>query len=61
MLRCMQIYLKGIQEHRKKQWPQLKRAREEGKIAYFSQTNYLLRDILLLHNVFFCLYFIGGS
>ena len=28
---------KEIQENRKKQWPRLKRAREEGKIAYFSR------------------------
>ena len=28
---------KEIQENRKKQWPRLKRAREEGKTAYFSR------------------------
>ena len=28
---------RGIQESRKKQWPRLKRAREEGKTAYFSR------------------------
>ena len=28
---------KQIQDNRKKQWPQLKRAREEGKRAYFSR------------------------
>ena len=34
MLKCI---AKEIQENRKKQWPWLKRAREEGKIAYFSR------------------------
>ena len=34
MLKCI---AKEIQEKRKKQWPWLKRAREEGKIAYFSR------------------------
>ena len=28
---------KEIQENRKKQWPRTKRAREEGRIAYFSR------------------------
>ena len=28
---------KEIQENRKNQWPRLKRAREEGKTAYFSR------------------------
>ena len=28
---------KEIQKNRKKRWPRLKRAREEGKTAYFSR------------------------
>ena len=28
---------KEIQEHRKKQWPKLKKAREEGKVASFDR------------------------
>ena len=43
---------KEISERRKKQWPRLKKAREEGKIAFFlanlSLTNCLLTDSLFL-------------
>ena len=30
-------FLKEISERRKKQWPHLKKAREEGKTAFFSK------------------------
>ena len=41
---------KEIQESRKKQWPRLKKAREEGKLAYFSRKDCILKGVLLLLN-----------
>ena len=44
-------YPKDISERRKQQWPRMKKAREEGKTAFFlnlNPTNNLLTDILCL-------------
>ena len=50
-----------IQENQKKQWPQLKRAREEGKTAYFSrkEPDKLFIEGRFVASCFF--FFFGGS
>ena len=55
---------KEIQENRKKQWPQLKRAREEGKAAYFSRKELdklFIEGRFVASQCFFFSSFFGGS